>query len=405
MQRPDWIGLRERDNFFYTKGAIPIYDPESNNSIIISNSKKGFLQTTSNNALIKDKDKSYLIPITEIDEILNISSKILKGKRIFYKKPYSIKERENLERLSQEEIIQGCRENYDLKIKNISQITNGKGKNRIYKIISKENEEFILKYRGKNPDLFEAQSILLKDNIYFPKIINTKNSEQYMRFNQNVYAIEEFVKGQENPLDKEKYFEFLGETLALMHNEISSKVSKNKNLEEALAKEGNSVSESNLISIQIDLMNTYDNQFLLNEMKSFYKNLSERLKPLPNQIIHGDINRSNLIWTKNNAKIIDSETMGFSKRIREFIPALLLKGNFQYPAFVQNSARELSKYYNFSSNNQLTEAEHLILPDLLKFSLLKLYTVYNIRRNKESSKFKKQVIDSLDILGGEFYVY
>ena len=405
MGNSNWIGLRERDNFFYTKGEIPQYDLDCHNSIVISNLEKGFIKGINNHALIRDNGKSYLMPITEIDQIVKISSAILNREKIFYQKPTSISERENLRYLSNEEIRQNIFDNYNLSIDNLFEIKNKKGKNRIYKLISKENEEFILKYRGNNPNLFDAQFKLLENIIYFPKIIPTVNSYSHILFNQNIYALEEFITGKRQPINNKNYFELLGKNLALMHNEICSKDSKNKNLECALIQKGNFLSESNLISTQIDLINNLDNQFLLKEIEFFSKNTIQKLCSFPNQIIHGDLNRSNLIWNGNTAKMIDSENLHFSKRINEFIPALLFKGNFQIPSYAKNSAIKLLKSYNSYSDNKLNEDECWALPELLKFSLIKLYTIYNFRKNSHSNEFRKQVIDNLKIIKGESNVY
>lgn len=405
MGRYDWVGLRERDNFFYTKGEVPLCDSDCKNSIVLSNLEEGFVNGISNHALIKDKDKSYLIPITEIDEVVKLSSMILNKEKIFYQKPKSISERENLGYLDKEEIRQKILDNYNLDIGRLFEIRNKKGKNRIYKLISKEDEEFILKYRGNNLDLFNAQFKLLEDSIYFPRVIPTINSDSHILFNKDIYALEEFVRGKKLSLNRVNYFEFLGRNLALMHNEICSKARRDKNLEDALTQEGDFLSESNLISTQIDLRNNPDNQFLLKEIEFFSKNIIQMLAFLPSQIIHGDLNKSNLIWNGNNVKMIDSENVRFSKRIREFIPILLFKGNFQIPNYVKNSAMELLKSYDSYSDNKLNEEECVILPELLKFSLVKLYTIYNLRKNKVSNEFKKEIINNLKVVGGELNVY
>jgi Ser/Thr protein kinase RdoA (MazF antagonist) len=405
MENRDWIGLRERDNFFYTKGEAPLCDLDCHNSIIVSNLEEGSVKGISNHALIKDKGKSYLIPITEIDEIVKVSSVILNKEKIFYKKPKSISERESLRYLSKEEIKQKILDNYNLDIDRLSEMKNKKGQNRIYKLISKEDEEFILKYRGNNLDLFDAQFKLLEGLTYFPKIIPTLNSHSHVLFDKNIYAVEEFIKGKKFPLNNANYFDILGKNLAFMHNDIFSKTRKDKNLEDSLVQEGDFLNESNLISVQIDLRNNLGNDFLLKEIELFSKDTVQRLRSLPDQIIHGDLNRSNLIWNGNNVKMIDSENIRFSKRIREFIPILLFKGNFQIPNYIQNSAIELLKSYNSYSNNKLSKNEWSVIPELLKFSLVKLYAIYNLRRNKDKNNFRKQIISNLKTIGGEFNVY
>ena len=87
MQKYEWLGIREIDNFSYTKGEIPIYDSNCNNSIIISNLEKGIIKGISNHALIENHGQSYLIPITEIDEIVGVSKEMLVGGKVYCQLP------------------------------------------------------------------------------------------------------------------------------------------------------------------------------------------------------------------------------------------------------------------------------------------------------------------------------
>jgi hypothetical protein len=52
MQKNNWIGLRERDNFAYVKGQKPIYSKNCRNSLIISDS---FTTLTTSSISIKFK--------------------------------------------------------------------------------------------------------------------------------------------------------------------------------------------------------------------------------------------------------------------------------------------------------------------------------------------------------------
>jgi len=190
-----------------------------------------------------------------------------------------------------------------------------------------------------------------------------------------------------------------------MHNEFNKKIISKKNLEKVLTKKGNFLSESNLISMQIDLDNNQNHKFFLKEITSFPSTLSKIVNSFPDQIIYGDLNKSNLIWNGNNATTIDFETIGFSKRIIDFIPALLFEGNLNTPSYMPNSLRKLINSYDLHSNQKLSEDEKTVLPELLKFSLIKSYVIYVLRRNLEDKKFKNQVIDNLKIIGGEINVH
>ena len=405
MQKYEWLGAREKDNFSYTRGGIPIYDPTCNNSIIISNLEKGITKRISNHALIETPERSYLIPITEIDEIIGVSKEILKRERIFYKKPNSIFEMQTLEELSEKEIKQKILENYNIEIKNLFEVKTKKGNNRVYKVVSKEDKEFMLKYQGKDQELFEVQASFLKNMFSFPRIMPTINSNHFILFQGNLYALEEFIGGEKFPLNKENYFELVGKHLALMHNEFNKRIIPRKNLENVLIQEGNPLNESNLISMQIDLDTMQDNEYFLKEIASFSDALVQTVNSFPDQIIHGDLNKSNLIWNENNATTIDSETIQFSKRIRDFIPALLFEGNLNTPSYTPNSLKELIDSYDLHSTKGLSKDEKNILPELLKFSLIKSYVIYVLRRNLEDEDFKNQIINNLEILGGETNVH
>ncbi len=405
MQKYKWFGLRERDNFSYTCGAIPIWNTDCHNSLIISNLEKDFVKGINNYALIQNSGKNYSIPITNIDKILDLSKEVLSGNKIFYKKPKSIFKIQNLKELSEEDIKQKLFENYGLEIKNLLKINTKKGKNRVYKIVSRKNEKFILKYRGENPSLFQAQYSFLEKISSFPKVIPTISSTPYISFNNSIYALEEFVEGNNFPLDRENYFDLFGKNLALMHNEFNEKRVSKKNLERFLVQEGNFLSESNLVSMRIDLENNFNNEFFLKEITFFPKALSQIVNSFSDQIIHGDLNKSNLIWNENNTKTIDFETIRFSKRIRDFIPALLFKGNLEVPNYTPNSLKKLTESYDFFSNQKLSEVEKIILPDLLKFSLIKSYVIYILRRNLKNEQFKNQIIHNLKLIGGETNVY
>jgi len=402
MENLNWIASRERNNFYYTRGQEVIFEKDCKNCLVISDLRSGIIKGETNLALIKTSTYEEKIPISEIEKIVYISSKILNGKEIFHSKPKSIFERENLPNLTKEEIKENIFQNYNLDLDFIQEIENKKGKNRIYLISSNEKERFILKYRGRDKDLFNFQVSLLKDIPYFPKILDTVDSNPYTSFYNGIYAIEEFVKGDKFPKDNERYFELLGKYLGWIHHAFGA--DSKKYLENFLIEEGNPLSESNLISLQVDLSMNNSNNFLLNEAKSLSNRLN-RIDLSPNQIIHGDLNKSNLIWEQNNARIIDSENIRFSKRARDFVAPLLLEGDFKIPDYFPNSARKLIGEYNFFSDNPINSDEEHLIFDLLKINLIKFYTIYNIRRNQELNGFKKQIVNCIRILNGEDYDY
>jgi Ser/Thr protein kinase RdoA (MazF antagonist) len=404
MQRDNWIGTRDRDNFAYTKGQSPVYSKNCKNSLIITDSTKGKIEGRSNYALINKDGKEYLIPISEIGEILGISKKIFESNEILYKKPSSILEREILIDLGEDFIRKNIFENYGISIDSIKEIETKKGNHRVYEISSK-GEKFMLKYHGKDLNLFDTQIDLLKDNPFFPRIIASKNETFHIIVEDSIYYLEEFLEGVPLPENKEAYYSLIGKNMALIHNEFNKVFSLKNGLEKCLIQKGNPFSESNLISMKIDLDKNFQEYFSTENIISFFKTLETSESSLPSQIIHGDLNKSNLIWNGDKAKAIDFEMIHLSKKINEFIPALLLGGNLSIPKYNSKSLNQILKGYNSYSNLGLTNKEINVLPDLLKISQIKSYVIYVLRRNLEKDSFKHQIGESLKILEEETNVH
>lgn len=405
MQRNNWIGLRERDNFAYTLGQHPVYSPDCKNSLIISDSNKGEIEGISNQALIFEKGKRYLLPIEKIKKILDIAQNSLGDKGIIYQKPSSILERESLSNLNEDFICKNIFEDYGFFIDSVKEIETKKGKHRVYEISSEDGTKFMLKYYGKDLNLFNAQTNLLQSNPLFSKIIPSKKRKIPFMVGKSIYYLEEFLEGNSLPQDRGSYYNLVGNHMALIHNEFNKKSSLMKGLEKCLIQEGNPLSESNLISMKLDLGQNFENYFSAENINLFFENLNSSKVSFPLKIIHGDLNKSNLIWNENRAKAIDFEMINFSRRINEFIPALLLEGNLSIPKYDFGSLKQILEGYGSLSKIKLTFEEINLLPDFLKISLMKSYVIYTIRRNLTNEKFKKQIENSLDILGGEINVH
>jgi Ser/Thr protein kinase RdoA (MazF antagonist) len=404
MQENNWIGLRERDNFAYVRGQIPIYSKKCKNSLIISDSNKGEIKGISNHALIFGNGKRYLIPIEEIKDILGIAQNLLGDKRIIYQKPSSILERESLNNLEEDFILQNIFENYEILIDSIKEIQTKKGDHRVYEL-SSNGEKFMLKYYGKDLNLFNAQANLLKKTSFFPKIISSRKGNISFMVGDSIYYLEEFVDGNSLPQDIDLYYNLVGKHMAFIHNEFNKKSPGINKLEKCLSQEGNHLSESNLISMKIDLGQDFENYFPDEKITSFFEDLNKFRDTLPFQIIHGDLNKSNIIWNENNARVIDFEMINSSKRFNEFIPALLFEGDLSIPKYHSGSLKGILEGYNPHSKIKLTSEEINLLPDFLKISLMKSYVIYVMRRNLNNPDFKNQIKNSLDTLGGETNVH
>jgi Ser/Thr protein kinase RdoA (MazF antagonist) len=263
----------------------------------------------------------------------------------------------------------------------------------------------MLKYYGKDLNLFETQTSLLKENSLFPNVIASKNQTLPIIIGDSIYYLEEFLEGNSFPEDRKSHYSLIGKHMALIHNEFNKKHSLIKGLEKHLIQEGDPFSESNLISMKIDLGESFKEYFSTESIISFFEKIQNAQNSLPFQIIHGDLNKANLIWKRGKAKAIDFEMIHLSKRIHEFIPALLFEGNLSIPKYNSNSLKQILEEYNSHSNMGLTIEETNILPDLLKISLIKSYVIYNLRRNLENDSFKHQIEESLKILEEETNVH
>ncbi len=184
-----------------------------------------------------------------------------------------------------------------------------------------------------------------------------------------------------------------------MHNEINSK--SNKTLEKNLLQEDLFFTESNILSNILDFNSFSGNNLFTNILKDYLDMYKKNSNDFALQIIHGDLNKSNLLWNKDIPKMIDSENIAFSKRLKEFIPALLFEGNLKYPKYNSRSLIKFLINYNLNSNLHLNESETHFLPLILKNSLIKLYDIYCIRRNFESKDFKKNIYESIKLIDEE----
>jgi len=316
----NWISSRNKDNFFYTTGSEIVYSDDCQNSLTISDEKNGYIRAEKNYAIIRCRGITKKIPISNMKKIIQESKKIISKENVHYQKPKLIFQGGNLPEIKESEIKEKLQMNYGI-------------------------------YINK----------LLKNVDMLPKIIINKHGSPLIHFNKNNFALEEFAKGGNFLWNEKKYFTMLGENIAKMHNQINSSIKNNPTLEKILIEEGNLQSESNLISMHLDLMNenNYNNDLQKESLKLIQNNLSGKLNSLPNQIIHFDLNKSNLLWKKEKVKIIDPETLRVSKRVNEFIRPLTLKGNSQSPIYTQGSLGRLISSYNRHIENKLTPEEKL----------------------------------------------
>lgn len=389
----NWIASRKDDNFFYSKGAKIIYPLNCNNSLVITDKESGDVLATKDYATIQTGSNLQKIPISQMEKILYHSSRIFPSQSIVYQKPISITKKEQLPELGSNELHSKLQEEYGLFLEKISNIDACKGKNRIYKITTSNKEEFILKYGGINNDLLNGQLKVVRNVSLFPSILTTKKGNSLISINGNNYSLENFIDGTPFIGDEEKYFSELGAKMGDLHNKINSFSKGNSTLETLLKNGGNFLSESNILSGYIDSFNWMGEHHDLTKeyLKLIQDGFCEELNLAPKQIIHGDLNRTNLIWNKDSAKIIDFETMKKSQRTMEFVSPLIFRGNFQTPIYKKDSLSQLMTSYNLAAEDKLTSKETSLLPDLIKSYLLRLHTIRTIRRNEKDESFEKQL--------------
>lgn len=401
MKNNPFTASRLRNNFYYTKGEIPVFHKLAMNSVIISDSEKGFIHGIDNHAVIKSNGKAKIIPIENIMEIFDASIKILNQKKIVYEKPFSISIRENLEPINLQIAKKIISATYGFEVLDLEEIKNKKGGYRIYKVVS-EKRVFILKYCGLSLQKFRSKANVIKNSDYFPKIIPTTDGSNYMILNGNIYALEEFVFGTVYKGKPKEYFGKVGKYIALFHNEINSNIKEKT--KKVLSNKKYLYSESNLVSSLIDLRhNSIDKNELFEEIRTMVeKKTLDNFGSLPSCIIHGDLNKSNIIWLGSDMMFIDYENIKYSKRINEFIPVLLLMGNFKNPYFNEKSVRQLIDHYNLISDRELTQLEIELLPEMLKLHAIKSYVIYCIRNNRPNKKYKKEMISNLTRIKKDF---
>lgn len=398
-----WNFYREKDNHVYSLKNDFKKNSKNKNSLIISNNPQNYTKKMTNSAIIINGNNIQTFPISEIEKILEEGRKVISEEEINYNLPNNLFIKESLSEINSEE-LSNIMTRYGIRVKDTVPIKTRRGGTRIYKITSNGGEKFIFKYQGRDLNKFESQSEISRKMNNFSKNIPLIGEKGFsVNIGGNIYSLETFIEGGEFSGDKMKYFSKLGESIGKMHNDLNSIFKRKSHLENILFQSGDSLNESNLISMYLDLENSMDkNPFLLNQINELIKKeIPKKIRLLPKQLIHGDLNKSNIIWYNQNSSIIDTESLRISARLNEFIAPLLLEGNHGLSKYIPGSLRTIIDAYNSSSNNKVTHEELKILPDLLKGHLLKNYIIKKIRRNEKNHLFNTITFDNLKKLGEE----
>jgi len=320
---------------------------------------------------------------------------LLDGKAVIYNIPEKVFQRENLIRKNPENLEKILLNNYGLLSK---EIKGNVKRNGIFQVSNGEKDK-IFKYFGDNEERVESISEITKE-LYplFPLIEKTNSGKHYVSLEDGLYILEEFIQGNINPERDSQYFNNLGETSALMHNKLLQLIKENPNLGRELLPDTKYFSESNLISLAIDL--SLQGHFDISSDFQRFEELKKGIESLPDYFIHGDLNSSNVVETSDGLRFIDLERMKKSKRILEFESPLIFAGNMEVPVYIPGSIMCLVEGYNKQSSEELKNNEIYLVKMLLEYSLIKNFVIRNIRR-KEKENTKRNLLKNISLLRKE----
>ncbi len=392
--------FRQKDNHAYINGNI-FYEGDCKNNIIISPYLTNKLVNIKNTFVFVGDSFIEVSPISDISNVINKGKKKLSNQEIVYHIPKSVFERENLIEKDLGELKRKITQKYGIRIKTISKFNKERVKNSMY-YIKDERREYILKFRGRNKNKAELLS-MIAENVpnYFPLNFHRKDSSNFtFEIEEESYGLEELIRNLSPKVRDVRYFSLLGAHIGLLHRQFSDFIKNNKEVKKLLVSVGGYANESNLISLYLDLSKSeLEHKYLLSELdKIIEERLDNRMSSLPRSLIHKDLNHSNLIWQKDNFKIIDSETIEISNRLNEFESPLLFEGNMEKPKYVKGSLYTLINSYNQSSDIPLSKEEIKILPYLIKYTLLKKFVIRKIRRGVDDIDYLEWIKRNLNIV-------
>src|SRR3989338_1655324 len=330
---------RKDSNHAYVFGSV-CYGGDCHNNLIVSNYWLNRLQNIRNAFILANNSGVEIFPIFNMPEIISRGNEIL-SRRIKYNPPERVLSRENFPEINVDQLCVELRFRYGIDARRIRQLDEYRLKNRIY-LVNEGNTRFILKYRGADKGESELISKILNEIPgYFPRIYARKdNPELYtFRVGKNYFGLEDFILGDNEKEINLDYFSLIGGHIGSLHNLFSSLSSKKPILLKKL-KRGDFLNQSTAVSIYLDLINSNKNKhdYLISSINEVVqRDLFNSLFKLPVSLVHRDLNHSNLIWNRNNPKIVDSESIGIWRREEEFIAPLLLSGNMVRPDYVKNS--------------------------------------------------------------------
>ena len=249
-----WNFFRQENNHAYVKGEV-FYQKDCKNNVLISPYRNNRLINVTDAFIFVDDSFIEISPISNILNAINKGKRELSSQEINYHIPKTVFERENLIEKDVEELKREIKEKYGIKPKEISMICSGRTKNGIYYVKGENGEEYVLKFRGKDKEKAELLS-QIAENIpnYFPPNFRREDSLDFtFEIGNELYGLEGFIRGTPLKSKNINYFSLLGTHMGLLHNQFSDFIKNNKIAGELLNSIEEHTSESNLISLYLDL--------------------------------------------------------------------------------------------------------------------------------------------------------
>lgn len=393
--------FREGDNNAYVKGAV-FYQEKCNNTIIISPSSSNKLVDVKDAFIFIEGNRISIYPIFNMLGVLDIGKKILFNSEIKYNIPQSVFNRERIYKKNLKDLTKIINSIYGLDIQNIFSISSGRALNGLYKVTDKNLREFILKFKGRDQEKAEKIARLTSaiPKFFSSPIYRRDGTGFTFDLNGEIYGLEEFISNN-SPKDRNlEYFNQLGLIISELHLTFHNFLRNNKNGDLSFLSNERYTSESNLISFYLDLFinERRDNPLLSELEKIILMDPPKKLNSLKRILIHRDLNYSNILWTENAPRIIDSETITIAPRIKEFESPLLLEGNMKKPQYVSKSFKTIIRGYDKKNNPPISNEEREILFMLLKYSLVRNFVVRKIRRGNPDQNYLENILKNLNAL-------
>lgn len=378
--------FREGNNHSYVGGEIT-YKRGCGNNLVVSPYNINFLRDIENAFIFVENSFVEISPIYDLTGIVGRLRYHLVGNKVDYNIPISVLNRETLVEKCGSNLEKVLNESYGIVPKEIAPIPSKSKRGGIFYLVDGRGKKYVFKFKNKKEDRAEMLSEIVESIPgFFPRNYSRLDTQRYTGdMGDGWYGVESFVEGGTKERNLE-YFSLMGKNIEKLHQEFEHFLRNRSKIDGFLDQPHSSLSESNLLSLYLDIFIDNSDEFFLSELEGLiHRDFSSKARSLQQALIHRDLNQSNILWVENNPIIIDSESIGISEKLNEFIPALLLQGNRNRPSYVPNSMDSVLRFYR-----GLSPEEELILPDLLKYSLIRYYVIRNIRRDfGESTELEK----------------